>query len=66
MYAGACDDYNDSKKGVQVLSEIVHKKTRWAREEVPKVAEAFSGMLAMYGAGSDLSLLEYWKCCIHS
>ncbi len=58
MYAGACDDYNDSKKGVQVLSEIVHKKTRWAREEVPKVAEAFSGMLAMYGTGSDLSLLE--------
>lgn len=58
MYASACDEYNNPKKGVLVLSEIVRKKTHWTREEVPKVADAFSGMLAMHKAASSISLLE--------
>ncbi len=58
MYASACDDYNDPQKGVLVLSEIVRKKTRWSREEVPKVADAFSGLLAMHKAAGTISLLE--------
>lgn len=58
MYASACDDYNDPDKGVLVLSEIVYTKKRWSKEEVPKVMDAFSGMLAMHGSSSHISLLE--------
>ena len=44
-YALECDDYGEYEKGIQLLLEIVRKDTRWSKEDIPELFEAYTGLL---------------------
>lgn len=57
-YAGSCDQNSRYEKGVSVLLEIIRKDTRWTRDDIRQLAEAYSGLLCMDNYGSREYLSE--------
>lgn len=47
MYASFCDDNLLYDQGMTALFDVIHKDTRWSREQTPKLIEAYTGLLAM-------------------
>ena len=47
MYSVICHESGDLQTGISILLELVERKKRWHREEVPEIIEAYCGLLAM-------------------
>jgi len=59
----SCNDYGQFDRGIQILTELVSSQRRWQREEIPQIAEAYSGLVSMYiqKAEDPAPLLELFK-----
>ncbi len=44
----SCDEYGQTDRGIQILTELVSRQRRWQRDEIPQVIEAYSGLVSMY------------------
>lgn len=57
MYARECDNYGEYIKGRQILTEIVHREKRWAREDIPELLTAYYSLLelAYYDSESNIT-----------
>lgn len=58
MYAGFCDDNQLYDEGIAALLDIVRQNTRWSREDIPNLIEAYSGLLTMNHYAESESLLS--------
>ncbi|HBA47182.1 MAG TPA: hypothetical protein DCZ91_05170 [Lachnospiraceae bacterium] len=47
MYASECDEYGEFTKGRQILTEIVRREKRWAKEEIPELLAAYHSLLEL-------------------
>lgn len=47
MYAGICEDNFQYQKGVALLLEVLRKETRWNRDDIHQLTEAYSGIFCM-------------------
>lgn len=55
-YASLCDDFRRYDEGIEVLSEAISRDARWEKEDIPRLAEAFNGLLFM-GQAANTSCL---------
>ncbi|MCC8102887.1 MAG: DnaJ domain-containing protein [Clostridiales bacterium] len=46
-YSLACNEYDDNPEGIRILLELVRKKKKYSREQMPELIEAFTGLYAM-------------------
>lgn len=56
MYAYACNDNHLYEKGISILMRLVKQDIRWNREDIPKITEAYCGLISMnyYGHADAL------------
>lgn len=65
MYANACNENLYYKKGVQVLMNIIKQDTRWNREDMPKLIDAYMGMITMNYHSKENFLAEILDSLSH-
>ncbi len=56
MYGSACDDNHLYEEGISILMRLVKQDIRWTREDIPKITEAYFGLISMnyYGHADAL------------
>lgn len=62
-FSFSCNDYGQYDRGISILMELVSRKKRWQREEIPQIIEAYSGLVSLYIQKEEnpLPLLAFLK-----
>ncbi len=65
MYGSICDENSKYEKGVMILLEIIRRESRWSRDDIGQLADAYSGALCMDYYGNQQYLPEILEHLLH-